>query len=175
MDTQTKSQIEGQEPKTKRITGAEAIALCLIEEGVDTLFGYVGGAIMPLYDVLYDYQDKLRHIMVRHEQGAVHAAQGYARITKKPGICLATSGPGATNLITGLADAMLDSTPLVCITGQVVSGLLGTDAFQETDIVSISMPITKWNFQVTTSGRNSRSPGQSIFYCPFRKTRTGID
>jgi acetolactate synthase-1/2/3 large subunit len=113
------------------------------------MFGYVGGAIMPVYDALYDYQKQLHHVMVRHEQGAIHAAQGYARISKKPGIVIATSGPGATNLITGLADAMLDSTPLVCVTGQVVSSLLGTDAFQETDVVSISMPVTKWNIQVT--------------------------
>ncbi len=149
MDIQTKSQVKETKSTTVKISGAEAIARCLIEEGVDLLFGYIGGAIMPLYDVLHDHQDQLKHIMVRHEQGAIHAAQGYARISKKPGICLATSGPGATNLVTGLADAMLDSTPLVCITGQVVSPLLGTDAFQETDIVSISMPVTKWNFQVT--------------------------
>ncbi len=149
MDTQTKPQAKGQEPETRRVRGAEAVVLSLLEEGVDTMFGYVGGAIMPVYDVLYDYQDKLKHVMVRHEQGAIHAAQGYARISKKPGVCIATSGPGATNLITGLADAMLDSTPLVCITGQVISSLLGSDAFQEIDIVSISMPVTKWNFQVT--------------------------
>ncbi len=149
MDTQTKTQTRGQEPEIKRVTGAEAVVLSLLEEGVDTLFGYVGGAIMPVYDVLYDYQDKLKHVMVRHEQGAIHAAQGYARISKKPGVCIATSGPGATNLITGLADAMLDSTPLVCITGQVTSSLLGSDAFQETDVMGISMPVTKWNFQVT--------------------------
>ncbi len=149
MDTQTKTQAKGQVPETRRVSGAEAVVLSLLEEGVDTMFGYVGGAIMPVYDVLYDYQDKLKHVMVRHEQGAIHAAQGYARISKKPGVCIATSGPGATNLITGLADAMLDSTPLVCITGQVISSLLGSDAFQEIDIVSISMPVTKWNFQVT--------------------------
>ncbi len=149
MDTQTKTQAKGQEPVIKRVSGAEAVVLSLLEEGVDTMFGYVGGAIMPVYDVLYDYQDKLKHVMVRHEQGAIHAAQGFARISKKPGVCLATSGPGATNLITGLADAMLDSTPLVCITGQVASALLGSDAFQETDVVGISMPVTKWNFQVT--------------------------
>ena len=149
MDTQTKTQAKGQEPVIKRVSGAEAVVLSLLEEGVDTMFGYVGGAIMPVYDVLYDYQDKLKHVMVRHEQGAIHAAQGFARISKKPGVCLATSGPGATNLITGLADAMLDSTPLVCITGQVTSAMLGSDAFQETDVVGISMPVTKWNFQVT--------------------------
>lgn len=120
----------------------------LIREDVDTVFGYPGGSIMITYDALYDYQDKIHHILTRHEQGAIHAAQGYARATGKPGICFATSGPGATNLITGLADAQIDSTPLVCITGQVASHLLGTDAFQETDVVGISMPVTKWNIQV---------------------------
>jgi acetolactate synthase-1/2/3 large subunit len=149
MDTQMKSQTKETEAKKLRIRGAEAIILAMIEEGVEVMFGYVGGAIMPVYDALYDYQKKIHHVMVRHEQGAIHAAQGYARISKKPGIVIATSGPGATNLVTGLADAMLDSTPLVCITGQVTSGLLGTDAFQETDVVSISMPVTKWNIQVT--------------------------
>ena len=131
------------------ITGAEAVIRAFVEEGVDTLFGYPGGAIMPVYDALYDFRDQLHHVLVRHEQGAVHAAQGYARASGKVGICLATSGPGATNLITGLADAMIDSTPLVCITGQVASHLLGTDAFQETDVVGVSMPVTKWNIQVT--------------------------
>jgi len=133
----------------KEISGSEAVIKSLIQENVDVLFGYVGGAIMPIYDALYDYQDKLKHVLTRHEQGAVHAAQGYARITGRIGVCFATSGPGATNLITGLADAQLDSTPLVCITGQVHSALLGSDAFQEQDIISISMPVTKWNFQVT--------------------------
>lgn len=136
-------------PAKVRVTGSEALLLCLLEEGVDTIFGYPGGAIMPIYDALYHYQDRLRHILVRHEQGATHAAQGYARVTGKPGICFATSGPGATNLITGIADAQIDSTPLVCITGQVASHLLGTDAFQETDVLGISMPITKWNYQIT--------------------------
>ncbi len=131
------------------ITGAEALVRCLIEENVDTIFGYPGGAIMPVYDALYNYQEEVKHIMTRHEQGASHAAQGYARVSGKVGVCLATSGPGATNLITGLADAQLDSTPIVCITGQVSSKMIGTDAFQETDIVSISMPVTKWNIQVT--------------------------
>ena len=149
METQMKSEIRESESQTKKVRGAEAVILSMIEEGVEVMFGYVGGAIMPVYDALYDYQDRLHHVMVRHEQGAIHAAQGYARISKKPGIVIATSGPGATNLITGLADAMLDSTPLVCITGQVTSTLLGTDAFQETDVVSISMPVTKWNIQVT--------------------------
>ncbi len=149
METQMKSEIKESESQKKKVRGAEAVILAMIEEGVEVMFGYVGGAIMPVYDALYDYQDRLHHVMVRHEQGAIHAAQGYARIAKKPGVVIATSGPGATNLITGLADAMLDSTPLVCVTGQVTSSLLGTDAFQETDVVSISMPVTKWNIQVT--------------------------
>lgn len=134
---------------SKEITGAQSLLLSLLEEGVDTIFGYPGGAIMPIYDALYDYQDKLNHILVRHEQGATHAAQGYARVSGKVGVCFATSGPGATNLITGIADAQIDSTPMVCITGQVASHLLGSDAFQETDVIGISMPVTKWNFQVT--------------------------
>ena len=131
------------------MTGSQAVVHSLIAEGVDLIFGYPGGAIMPVYDALYDVEDKLTHILTRHEQGATHAAQGFARATGKVGVCLATSGPGATNLITGIADAQIDSTPLVCITGQVSSNLLGTDAFQETDIIGISMPVTKWNFQVT--------------------------
>jgi len=136
-------------PKKIRVTGAEALMLSLINEGVDTIFGYPGGAIMPAYDALMNYTDQLKHILTRHEQGAIHAAQGYARVTGKVGVCMATSGPGATNLITGVADAFIDSTPLVCITGQVSAGLLGTDAFQETDVIGISMPVTKWNFLVT--------------------------
>lgn len=131
------------------MTGSEAVVQSLIAEGVDLLFGYPGGAIMPVYDALYQAEDKLKHVLTRHEQGATHAAQGYARATGKVGVCMATSGPGATNLITGIADAQIDSTPLVCITGQVASHLLGTDAFQETDIIGITMPVTKWNFQVT--------------------------
>jgi acetolactate synthase I/II/III large subunit len=134
---------------TKRITGSHAVMRSLIEEGVEYIFGYPGGAIMPVYDSMMDYQSQIKHILTRHEQGAIHAAQGYARVTGKVGVCLATSGPGATNLITGIADAMIDSTPVVCITGQVVSPLLGTDAFQETDVVGISMPVTKWNYLVT--------------------------
>ncbi len=134
---------------TKRITGSEAVILSLLEEGVDTIFGYPGGAIMPIYDALYDYDKKVEHILTRHEQGAIHAAEGYAKVSGKAGVCFATSGPGATNLITGIADAMIDSIPLVCITGQVASPLLGTDAFQESDVVGISMPVTKWNYQVT--------------------------
>jgi acetolactate synthase I/II/III large subunit len=135
--------------ETQRITGAEAVMKCLKFENISTIFGYPGGAIMPIYDALYDYQETIRHILVRHEQGAVHAAQGFARAGGHTGVVLATSGPGATNLITGLADALIDSTPLVCITGQVASHLLGTDAFQETDVIGISMPVTKWNIQVT--------------------------
>ncbi|UPK72911.1 biosynthetic-type acetolactate synthase large subunit [Chitinophaga filiformis] len=131
------------------ITGSEAVIRSLIAEGVETIFGYPGGAIMPIYDALYDFQDKVHHILVRHEQGATHAAQGYARTSGKTGVVFATSGPGATNLVTGLADAFMDSTPMVCITGQVAAHLLGTDAFQETDVIGITMPITKWNIQVT--------------------------
>ncbi|RME99074.1 MAG: acetolactate synthase large subunit, partial [Bacteroidetes bacterium] len=133
----------------ERISGAEAILRCLLAEGVDTIFGYPGGAIMPVYDVLVQYQDRIRHVLPRHEQGAIHAAQGYARVTRRTGICMATSGPGATNLMTGLGDALLDSTPLVCITGQVYSKLLGSDAFQETDVINCTTPLTKWNFQIT--------------------------
>ena len=134
---------------TERISGSEAIVRCLLEEGVKALYGYPGGAIMPVYDELYKYQDKIHHVLTRHEQGATHAAQGYARISGDVGVAIATSGPGATNLITGIADAQIDSTPMVCITGQVPSHLLGSDAFQETDIVGISTPITKWNHQIT--------------------------
>ncbi|QCX52762.1 biosynthetic-type acetolactate synthase large subunit [Elizabethkingia sp. JS20170427COW] len=133
-----------------KISGAEIVIKSLLHEGAETIFGYPGGAIMPVYDALYEYMDQLQHILVRHEQGAVHAAQGYSRASGKVGVCMATSGPGATNLITGIADAMIDSTPLVCITGQVPAHLLGTDAFQETDVVDISMPVTKWNYQVTS-------------------------
>ncbi len=135
--------------KQKLMTGAQAVVQSLIEEGAELIFGYPGGAIMPVYDTLYDCEDKIKHVLTRHEQGATHAAQGYARATGKVGVCMATSGPGATNLITGIADAQIDSTPLVCITGQVPGHLLGTDAFQETDVIGISMPVTKWNFQVT--------------------------
>ncbi|NJB81624.1 biosynthetic-type acetolactate synthase large subunit [Wenyingzhuangia aestuarii] len=135
--------------KTERIIGAEAVVRSLLAEGVDIAYGYPGGAIMPIYDELFKYQDQLHHVLTRHEQGATHAAQGYARTSGKVGVALATSGPGATNLITGIADAQIDSTPMVCITGQVASHLLGTDAFQETDVISISSPITKWNVQVT--------------------------
>ncbi|HZY40083.1 MAG TPA: biosynthetic-type acetolactate synthase large subunit [Mucilaginibacter sp.] len=135
--------------KSKEITGSEALLDALVIEGVDTIFGYPGGAIMPIYDALFDYGDKLNHILVRHEQGGIHAGQGYARTSGKVGVVFATSGPGATNLVTGLADAQIDSTPLVCITGQVFAHLLGTDAFQETDVINITTPVTKWNYQVT--------------------------
>ena len=131
------------------ISGAEAVIRSLLAEDVLTIFGYPGGAIMPIYDALYDFKEDVNHILVRHEQGAIHAAQGFARASGKTGVVFATSGPGATNLITGLADALIDSTPVVCITGQVASHLLGTDAFQETDVIGISMPVTKWNIQVT--------------------------
>ena len=130
-------------------TGAEAVIQSLKAEGVKTIFGYPGGAIMPIYDALFDHLEEVNHVLTRHEQGAIHAAQGYARTSGKTGVVFATSGPGATNLITGLADALIDSTPLVCITGQVASHLVGTDAFQETDVMGISMPVTKWNCQVT--------------------------
>ncbi len=133
----------------KKITGSEVLLQSLIAEGVKTIFGYPGGAIMPVYDALYGYADKLTHILVRHEQGAVHAAQGFARVSGQTGVAFATSGPGATNLVTGLADAMIDSTPIVCITGQVFAHLLGTDAFQEIDVINTTLPVTKWNIQVT--------------------------
>ncbi len=131
------------------ISGSQAVLEALIHEGVHTVFGYPGGAIMPIYDALYDYNDKIKHILVRHEQGGIHAAQGFARTSGNVGVAFATSGPGATNLVTGLADAMIDSNPIVCITGQVFASLLGTDAFQETDVINITSPITKWNYQVT--------------------------
>ncbi|TAG13175.1 MAG: biosynthetic-type acetolactate synthase large subunit [Sphingobacteriia bacterium] len=137
------------EVEAKELTGSQAVLEAFIAEGVDTIFGYPGGAIMPIYDALYDYNDQLKHILVRHEQGGIHAGQGYARSSGKVGVVFATSGPGATNLVTGLADAMIDSTPLVCVTGQVFAHLLGTDAFQETDVINITTPVTKWNYQIT--------------------------
>ncbi|PSL29528.1 biosynthetic-type acetolactate synthase large subunit [Dyadobacter jiangsuensis] len=148
--------IRGSEPvvsvaKPELINGSHAVIQSLIAEGVKTIFGYPGGAIMPVYDAIYDYQDQINHILVRHEQGAAHAAEGFARITGEVGVCLVTSGPGATNLVTGIADAIIDSTPMVCIIGQVASHLLGTDAFQETDVMGITIPITKWNYQVTNA------------------------
>lgn len=135
--------------KTVKVSGAEAVLKCLLKEQVNLIYGYPGGAIMPIYDALYDYQKKIQHVLTRHEQGAIHAAQGFARATRKTGVCFATSGPGATNLFTGLADALMDSTPLVCITGQVYSKLLGSDAFQEVDVIGCTTSITKWNYQIT--------------------------
>ncbi|MFI3314643.1 MAG: biosynthetic-type acetolactate synthase large subunit [Rikenellaceae bacterium] len=135
--------------RANNITGAEAVLHSLVAEGIDCVFGYPGGTIIPIYDKLYGFTDRLHHILTRHEQGAVHAAQGYSRATGKVGVCMATSGPGATNFITGIADAMVDSTPIVCITAQVASTALGSDAFQEADMISMTMPISKWNYQVT--------------------------
>ena len=137
------------ETNTKRMTGADALMNAFLDEGVDTIFGYPGGTIMPVYDRLYDYTDRLNHILVRHEQGAVHAAEGYARSTGKVGVCMATAGPGATNFVTGIADAMMDSTPLVCITAQVNADKLGTNFFQEADMIGITIPITKWSYQIS--------------------------
>ncbi|HYE54575.1 MAG TPA: biosynthetic-type acetolactate synthase large subunit [Chitinophagaceae bacterium] len=149
MNTLTISKPKDQPAARTTISGSAAVLEAFLAEGADTIFGYPGGAIMPIYDALYDYRDRIRHILVRHEQGAIHAAQGYARSSGKTGLVFATSGPGATNLVTGLADAMIDSTPIVCITGQVFAHLLGTDAFQETDVINITTPVTKWNCQVT--------------------------
>jgi acetolactate synthase-1/2/3 large subunit len=152
----------------KKMTGSQAVMESLLQEGVDVIFGYPGGAIMPVYDALFDYQTKLRHILVRHEQAAGHAAEGYARMTGKPGVALVTSGPGATNLVTAITDAMLDSVPMVCITGQVAASLLGSDAFQEADIIGITTPITKWNYQVINA---SEIP--EVFAKAFQIARTG--
>src|SRR6266545_2786145 len=145
----TKEEISTKTKEPISISGSEALLLALLAEDVKTIFGYPGGAIMPIYDALFDYENELKHILVRHEQGATHAAQGYARAKGDVGVVFATSGPGATNLVTGLADAQIDSTPVVCITGQVFAHLLGTDAFQETDVINITTPVTKWNYQVT--------------------------
>ncbi|MDC2996869.1 biosynthetic-type acetolactate synthase large subunit [Flavobacteriaceae bacterium] len=149
MEIKTKKKSMTNHGNSIRISGAEAVIRCLLEEGADLVYGYPGGAIMPIYDELYKYQDKLHHVLTRHEQGAAHSAQGFARTSGKVGVAMATSGPGATNLVTGIADAQIDSTPMVCITGQVASHLLGSDAFQETDIIGISTPVTKWNYQIT--------------------------
>ena len=149
--------------KNENPEGSEAVIKCLLEEGVDIIYGYPGGAIMPVYDSLYNYQKQLNHVLVRHEQGATHAAQGYARSSGKVGVAIATSGPGATNLITGITDAQIDSTPLVCITGQVASNLLGSDAFQETDIIGISTPITKWNYQITKASEIPQVLAKAFF------------
>jgi acetolactate synthase-1/2/3 large subunit len=146
---EVKENKDAEQQKAVEISGSKAVLEALLQENVNTVFGYPGGAIMPIYDALYDYSDKLKHILVRHEQGAIHAAQGFARTSGKTGVVFATSGPGATNLVTGLADAMIDSNPIVCITGQVFASLLGTDAFQETDVINITTPVTKWNYQVT--------------------------
>ena len=166
----TKEQIALQEVESEsiKISGAEAVIRCLLAEGVDLIYGYPGGAIMPVYDELYKFQDQLNHVLTRHEQGATHAAQGYARTSGKVGVAIATSGPGATNLVTGIADAQIDSTPMVCITGQVASHLLGSDAFQETDIIGISTPVTKWNYQITKA---SEIP--EIFAKAFYIARSG--
>ena len=163
METLTRTKTTVTKKEKVRISGAEAVILSLIEEGVDTIFGYPGGAIMPIYDALYNYQDKVNHILTRHEQGAAHAAEGYSRVNGKVGVCFATSGPGATNLITGIADALMDSTPLVCITGQVTRPLLGTDAFQETDVMGVTMPVTKWNFQVTKAEEIPRAISEAFY------------
>lgn len=161
--TKTKTQGNSESKQAKQITGSEALLQCLVAQGVDTIFGYPGGAIMPVYDALYHYADKLNHLLVRHEQGGIHAAQGYARVSGRPGVVFATSGPGATNLVTGLADALIDSTPVVCITGQVFAHLLGTDAFQETDVVNTTIPVTKWNVQITEA-RDIPSAVARAFY-----------
>ena len=162
-ETQTiESKIKPSET-TERISGSEAVIKCLLAEGVDVLYGYPGGAIMPIYDELYKYRDKIHHVLTRHEQGATHAAQGFARISGRVGVAMATSGPGATNLITGIADAQIDSTPMVCITGQVASHLLGSDAFQETDIVGISTPVTKWNYQITKASEIPEIMAKAFF------------
>ena len=149
--------------KNNKISGAEAVIRCLLEEGVDLVYGYPGGAIMPVYDELYKFKDQLHHVLVRHEQGATHAAQGFARATGKVGVAIATSGPGATNLVTGIADAQIDSTPMVCITGQVGKHLLGSDAFQETDIIGISTPVTKWNYQITEASEIPEIMAKAFF------------
>ena len=153
METLTINQKKYLEQPIERISGSEAIVRCLLAEGVDIIYGHPGGAIMPVYDELYKYDEQINHVLTRHEQCAAHAAQGYARISGKVGVAMATSGPGATNLVTGIADAQIDSTPIVCITGQVPSHLLGSDAFQETDIVGISTPVTKWNHQITKASQ----------------------
>lgn len=163
METVTIAQKKINRKKIKQITGSEAILEALVAENIKTVFGYPGGAIMPLYDKLMDFEDKLHHILARHEQGAVHAAQGFARVSGEVGVCFATSGPGATNLLTGIADAFMDSTPLVCFTGQVFSHLLGSDAFQEADVVGVSMPVTKWNFQITRAEEIAEAVAKAFY------------
>ncbi len=168
MSTTTKPESKSAKPATEKITGSEAVVKCLLAEGVDLIFGYPGGAIMPVYDELYKYREDIHHVLVRHEQGATHAAQGYARSSGKVGACIATSGPGATNLVTGIADAMIDSTPMVCITGQVPKHLLGSDAFQECDVIGVTIPVTKWSYQVTEA---SEIP--EVFAKAFYVAKTG--
>jgi acetolactate synthase-1/2/3 large subunit len=163
METLSQKTREVNVEKTHNTSGSLAVIDALLSEEVTTIFGYPGGAIMPIYDALFDYKKELNHILVRHEQGAIHAAQGFARVSGKTGIVFATSGPGATNLVTGLADAQIDSTPLVCITGQVFAHLLGTDAFQETDIINITMPVTKWNYQVTDANEISEVLAKAFY------------
>ncbi len=162
-DTLKLPQTDALPTKTELLSGSEVVMKAFLEEDVEIIFGYPGGAIMPIYDALYDYRDKFNHVLVRHEQGATHAAQGYARSSGKTGIVFATSGPGATNLVTGITDAFIDSTPLVCITGQVYAQLLGTDAFQETDIINITTPITKWNYQVTDASEIAEVLAKAFF------------
>lgn len=145
------------------LSGGHILMESLLKEGVSIIFGYPGGAIMPVYDSLVDYTGRLQHVLVRHEQGAAHAAEGYARMTGKPGVCFATSGPGATNLVTGIADAMMDSVPIVCITGQVFAHLVGTDAFQETDVIGVTTPITKWNYQVTRAEEIAEAVAKAFY------------
>src|SRR6187401_2899954 len=163
MDTLELTKEKKTKAATENISGSEAVLRAFVAEGVETIFGYPGGAIMPIYDALYDYNEKLTHILVRHEQGAIHAAQGFARVSGRTGVVFATSGPGATNLVTGLADAMIDSTPVVCITGQVFAHLLGTDAFQETDVINITTPVTKWNYQVTDACEIAEAIAKAFF------------
>lgn len=159
----TKSKTESKVQPKQKISGSEVLLRSLLAEGVNIIFGYPGGAIMPIYDALYHYADRLNHILVRHEQGAIHAAQGFARVSGKVGVAFATSGPGATNLVTGLADALIDSTPVVCITGQVFAHLLGTDAFQETDVVNTTIPVTKWNVQVTEARDIAKAVAKAFY------------
>src|SRR5678810_139200 len=163
MDTLELTKEKKTKAATENISGSEAVLRAFVAEGVETIFGYPGGAIMPIYDALYDYPEKLTHILVRHEQGAIHAAQGFARVSGRTGVVFATSGPGATNLVTGLADAMIDSTPVVCITGQVFAHLLGTDAFQETDVINITTPVTKWNYQVTDASEIGEAIAKAFY------------
>ena len=160
---------------TDKISGSEALIRSLLEENVKLIYGYPGGAIMPVFDCMHNYKDRLKHVLVRHEQGATHAAQGFARVSGETGVVLVTSGPAATNIITGVADAMVDSTPMVVITGQISSSLLGTDAFQETDVVGITQPVTKWSYQIRR--RYSLGRSTSFLYRPFgtpRACSTGL-